>query len=149
TLVNAGNTFAGTFSGDGSGLSGLNADNVAIGVVPLARGGTSAGSAAEARVNLGAAASGVNADITALAGLSTPLSLSQGGTGAGTASNALANLGGASLSVPTRRSSDLTLVNAGNTFAGNFSGDGSGLSGLNAGNVSSGVVPLARGGTGA
>src|SRR5206468_1209339 len=81
-LLNPFNSFVGTFSGDGSGLTALNAGNVSTGVVTLARGGTSAGTAAEARANLGAAGSGVNSDITALSALSTPLLVVQGGTGA-------------------------------------------------------------------
>src|SRR5262249_36833124 len=51
------------------------------GALPLANGGTAATTAAGARAGLGAAASGANADITALAGLTTPLSAAQGGTG--------------------------------------------------------------------
>ncbi|WP_371911740.1 tail fiber domain-containing protein [Pseudomonas sp. ok272] len=41
----------------------------------------------------GLATSGANSNITSLAGLTTPLSVSQGGTGSSTASGALANLG--------------------------------------------------------
>ena len=48
-------------------------------------GGTGSSSAATARSNLGAAASGANSDITSLTGLTAPLSLGQGGTGATTA----------------------------------------------------------------
>jgi cytoskeletal protein CcmA (bactofilin family) len=53
---------------------------------PLAvtSGGTGANSAAGARSNLGAAASGANSDITSLSGLTTALSVIQGGTGVGT-----------------------------------------------------------------
>jgi len=47
----------------------------------LANGGTGASTAAGARTNLGAAASGSNSDITALSGLTTVLSAAQGGTG--------------------------------------------------------------------
>src|SRR5205085_1109464 len=119
------------FTGDGSGLTGLNAANISTGVVSLARGGTSAGTVAEARTNLGAAASGLNSDITALLGLSTPLAIVQGGTGAGTASNALVNLGGASLTESNQFSGVNLLLNPFNSFVGIFSGDGSGLTGLN------------------
>ncbi|TAL01896.1 MAG: hypothetical protein EPO07_07955 [Verrucomicrobia bacterium] len=65
------------------------------GTLPLANGGTGAGTAAAARANLGTAASGANTDITSLAGLTTPLSLAQGGSGATTAANARANFGAA------------------------------------------------------
>ncbi|MDL2342273.1 MAG: hypothetical protein QFB87_04320, partial [Patescibacteria group bacterium] len=54
------------------------------GTLSVARGGTGAGTAAGARTNLGAAASGANSDITSLTGLTTALSVAQGGTGAAT-----------------------------------------------------------------
>lgn len=47
----------------------------------VADGGTGASTAANARTNLSAAASGANSDITSLTGLTTPLSQAQGGTG--------------------------------------------------------------------
>lgn len=47
----------------------------------IANGGTGATTAAGARTNLGAAASGANSDITSISGLTTALSVSQGGTG--------------------------------------------------------------------
>jgi hypothetical protein len=50
----------------------------------VADGGTGASTAANARTNLGAAASGANSDITSLTGLTTPLSVAQGGTGSST-----------------------------------------------------------------
>ena len=46
-------------------------------------GGTGATTAAGARTNLGAAASGANSDITSLTGLTTPLAETEGGTGYG------------------------------------------------------------------
>lgn len=66
-----------------------NADAVTItggtitGVAPIAitSGGTGASTAAAARINLSAAASGNNSDITSLTGLTTPLSVVFGGTG--------------------------------------------------------------------
>src|SRR6185503_9954569 len=100
-----------------------------------------------ARANLGAAGSGANIDITSLTGLTTPLSVAQGGTGANTASNGLANLGGASLTQSNVFSGVNTLLNDSNRFAGSFSGDGSLMTGLNAGSLGSGLVPVARGGT--
>lgn len=60
--------------------------------LPVSEGGTGASTAAAARANLGAAASGANADVTSLTGLTTPLSLAQGGTGAATATAARAAL---------------------------------------------------------
>ncbi len=64
-----------------------NAANV-TGVVAVANGGTGATTAAGARTNLGAAASGANSDITSLSGLTTALSVAQGGTGIVTAPSA-------------------------------------------------------------
>jgi len=55
-------------------------------------GGTGSNNPAGARLNLRAAASGVNGDITAITGLLTPLSISQGGTGACDAPGARTNL---------------------------------------------------------
>jgi len=50
----------------------------------VADGGTGASTAANARTNLSAAASGANSDITSLSGLTTPLTVAQGGIGAAT-----------------------------------------------------------------
>jgi endosialidase-like protein len=143
------NAFGGSFAGDGSALTSLDAANVSTGLLPLARGGTGAGSAAGARASLGAAASGANADITALSGLNSPLSISQGGTGGTTASNGLANLGGVALAGTNNFTGVNVLIHPANLFGGSFSGDGSALTGLNAANLSSGLVPISRGGTGA
>lgn len=72
------------------GTMGLqNANNVTItggtvaGItdIAVADGGTGASDAANARINLGAAARGLNDDITQLTGLTTPLAPSFGGTG--------------------------------------------------------------------
>jgi hypothetical protein len=50
----------------------------------VADGGTGASTAANARTNLGAAASGANSDITSITGLTTALTVAQGGTGVAT-----------------------------------------------------------------
>ncbi|EPW8825155.1 phage tail protein [Acinetobacter baumannii] len=63
------------------------------GTAAVSQGGTGATTAAGARANLGAAASGVNSDISELKGLTTPLSISQGGLGADNAQTARMNLG--------------------------------------------------------
>ncbi len=51
------------------------------GTLGIANGGTNASSASGARLNLGAAASGANSDITSITGLTTALATTQGGTG--------------------------------------------------------------------
>ncbi|POV73739.1 phage tail protein, partial [Acinetobacter sp. ABNIH27] len=58
------------------------------GTAVVSQGGTGATTALDARANLGAAASGVNSDISELKGLTTPLSISQGGLGADNAQTA-------------------------------------------------------------
>lgn len=67
--------------------------------LPLSSGGVGSVTAAGGRLNLGAAASGANSDITSLSGLTTAVPLIEGGTGAATASGALANLGAAPYSL--------------------------------------------------
>ncbi len=60
--------------------------------LPVDSGGTGAATADAARSNLEAAKSGVNSDITGLAGLLTPLAVGSGGTGATNAASARSNL---------------------------------------------------------
>lgn len=70
----------------GGTISGLSAP------IDVASGGTGGATAAAARTSLGAAASGLNNDITGLAGLVTPIGVTQGGTGATNANSARTNL---------------------------------------------------------
>ena len=51
------------------------------GTLAVANGGTGGATPSGARLGIGAAASGTNSDITAITGLTTPLSTAQGGTG--------------------------------------------------------------------
>ena len=60
-------------SGIMTNVTGLPLTTGVVGVLPLANGGTNATTAAAARTNLGAAASGANSDITSLTGLTVPL----------------------------------------------------------------------------
>lgn len=76
--------------------------------VSIADGGTGATTAAGARTNLGAAASGANSDITSLSGLTTPLSVPQGGTGGADATTARSNLSAAK----SGANSDITSLSA-------------------------------------
>lgn len=64
-----------------------------VGTAAISQGGTGATTVADARNNLGAAASGVNSDITEIKGLTTVLSIAQGGTGGNSAPNAKMALG--------------------------------------------------------
>lgn len=74
--------------------------------VTIIHGGTGAADAPTALSNLGAAASGSNADITELTGLTTPLSVAQGGTAADNASDARDNLSAAASGI----NSDITQI---------------------------------------
>lgn len=80
------------------------------GTAVVAQGGTGAGTAEDARKNLGAAASGANSDITEIKGLTTALSVAQGGTGGKTAAGARSGLGlgDAATATLTTSSSDAT-----------------------------------------
>lgn len=60
----------------------------------VADGGTGSSTAAGARTNLGAAASGANSDITSLSGLTTALTVAQGGTGVDALPSFSVNLNG-------------------------------------------------------
>jgi hypothetical protein len=75
------------------------------GVLGIANGGTNATIPVDARENIGAAASGVNDDITELEGLTTPLSIAQGGTGETTLAGLVAALNG-----------QVAIVDSDNTF---------------------------------
>lgn len=77
-----------------SGIPNINPDFSQVqGTAGVSQGGTGATDAQNARKNLGAAANGVNSDITEIKGLTTALSVGQGGTGGKTASEARTNLG--------------------------------------------------------
>jgi len=69
--------------------------NSLVSPLPVTSGGTGGNTPAAARLNLGAAASGPNSDITAITGLAVPLAVSQGGTGSNIPATARTNLGAA------------------------------------------------------
>lgn len=97
------NTFSGTISFTNTSVTF--ASGFAL---PVNRGGTGADTAAGARSNLSAAASGSNTDITSITGLTTMLAVNQGGTGASTASGARTNLGLGSIATQDASSVSIT-----------------------------------------
>lgn len=85
--------------------------------IAVANGGTGATTAATARTNLGAAASGANTDITSLAGLTTALSVAQGGTGRATITSGAILLGNGTgaINVLTAGAANTVLLSNGTT----------------------------------
>jgi len=133
-LISNGTAIGVTASIDASIITGDitgNAANV-TGIVAVVNGGTGATTAGDARLNLSAASSGANSDITGLSGLTTALSVAQGGTGVKSFSSGYLKSDGTSLT------SSSTIL--GTDITGNIGG--------NATNVT-GTVAVANGGTGA
>ena len=134
TLTSTGATNLGTIA---SGVW----NGTAIGV---SYGGTGATTAAGARSNLGAAASGANSDITSLSGLTTPLSGPQGGTGFG--SYTTGDLLYADTSSTLARLND---VATGNALISGGVGVAPSYGKIGLTTHVSGTLPVANGGTGA
>jgi len=166
-------------AGSGENITGLNIDNISAGVLSVSKGGTGANNLAENQLLVGNAAntpiqsanltwnnignilsatnieattlSGSGANITALsaANISTgTLSVSRGGTGTGSfVQNQL--IVGNGTNVPIQ-SASLSWNNTTNTLsATNIAGSGENITGLNIDNISAGVLPVSKGGTGA
>ena len=132
------------------------------GTLAIASGGTGATSASGARLNLSAAGSGANSDITSLSGLTTALSIGQGGTGATSAAAALSALGAYPASNPSGFTSNTGTVTSvtgagtvnGLTLTGTITASGSltlggTLSGVSLTTAVTGTLPIANGGTNA
>jgi hypothetical protein len=97
----------------------------------VADGGTGASTAANARTNLSAAASGANSDITSITGLTTALAPSQGGTGATTltANNVVLGNGTSAVQFVAPGSSGNVLVSNGTTWTSGGAGVTSAVAG--------------------
>ena len=163
TLTNANNRFAGSLSGNGGGLTSLNASQLTSGTVPSDRlsgtyaaaltlnnpGNSFAGDgSALAALNAGNLASGTVPAARLSGNYPNALTLNNAGNSFNGNGSGLANLNAnalASGTVPGTRlsgtySSPVTFNNAGNSFSGN----GAGLTSLNAGSLASGAVPSAQ-----
>jgi hypothetical protein len=112
--------------------------------IGISYGGTGATTAASARTNLGAAASGANSDITSLSGLTTPLSEAQGGTGY--SNYTTGDLLYASSSSTLARLND---VATGNALISGGAGAIPSWGKINLSTHITGTLPVANGGTGA
>lgn len=124
-VIDLTSTTATTFDGTSDIKTGVD------GILPVSSGGTAATDADSARLNLVAAKSGANGDITSLSGLTTALSTSQGGTG-----NTKGTVG--QLTTPRTFITDL-----GSTTAVSFDATKDASVGI------TGVLSLSNGGTGA
>jgi len=142
-LSNAATMTNGTFSGVGTGLTTLNATNITLGTLNVARGGTGVTtSTGNGSLVLSNAATMTNGTFSGIGtGLTTlnasnitlgTLNVSQGGTGTNTSTG----------------SGSVVLSNAATMTNGTFSGNGNGLTALNATNITSGTLSILQGGTG-
>lgn len=97
----------------------------------VADGGTGASTAANARTNLSAAASGANSDITSITGLTTALTVPQGGTGLATltANNVVLGNGTSNVQFVAPGSSGNVLVSNGTTWTSGGAGVTSAVAG--------------------
>jgi hypothetical protein len=142
-LSNASNTIAGTFNGVGTALTALDGSRISVGTIANARTTGSATNAANSLVLRDASGNFAANTITAT-GFS--------GSGAALTSLNATNLASGTVA-DARLSSNAALLSGTQTFSGaktfssasnSFTGNGSGLTSLNAGNLASGNLAAAR-----
>ena len=142
-LSNAATMTNSTFSGTGTGLTSLNASNISLGTLAVARGGT------------GTTTSIGNGSVV-LSNAATMTNGTFSGTGTGLTSLNASNIslgtlavgrGGTGTTTSTGNGS-VVLNNSATMTNGTFSGIGTGLSSLNAANITSGILAVLQGGTG-
>lgn len=92
----------------GTGSTTASGARLSLGITAFADPIVTSNNAASVRTIINAAASGANADITSLSGLTTPLSIAQGGTGAATASGARTSLGLGSIATQNANAVSIT-----------------------------------------
>jgi hypothetical protein len=142
-LSNAATMTNGTFSGTGTGLTALNASNISLGTVAIARGGT------------GTTTSTGNGSVV-LSNAATMTNGTFGGTGTGLSALNATNINSGILSVAcggtgvstSSGNGSIVLTNSATMTNGTFGGTGTGLSALNATNITSGILSILQGGTG-
>ena len=173
SILSATNITANTLTGSGANITALSAANISTGILSVSRGGTGVGSFVQNQLIVG---NGTNAPIQStslswnnltntltvaniagsgenITGLNINnisagiLPVSKGGTGTNSlAANQLVvgNAGNTPI-----QSANLTWDNAANILAAtNIAGNGALLTALNADNITTGTLPIARGGTG-
>ncbi len=123
TNQESGVTLSGTFSGNGNGLSSLNASQLTGGTVPLAQLPSAVVTNQESGVTLSGTFSG---------------------NGNGLSSLNASQLTGGTVPLAQLPSAVVTNQESGVTLSGTFSGNGNGLSSLNASQLTGGTVPLAQ-----
>ena len=148
----SGTITGGTFSGSGSGLTSLNATNISSGTLSNDRLSSKTGSGnivMSASPTLSGTITGGTFSGTHSGNGSGLSSLNASNISSGTLSNDRLSSKTGSGNIVMSASPTLSGTITGGTFSGSHSGDGSGLSSLNAGNIGSGTLTVSRGGTGA
>ena len=165
--VNANVNASNVVTNDGSGINQLNASNVSIGEIPIARGGTGATSASAAATALGVGTGDkpsfvtVNANVNASNVVSSDIygTIQGSNTISSSTVNAItlnanvnaSNVVSTDIYGTIKGSNTVTAItlNANVNASNIVTSDGRGINQLNASNVNTGTLIIARGGTGA